>query len=97
MLLLAVLLTLPGCNTNPTGKPPAGAFTVLTYNINRDARDAAPVLAMLRAADADVVVLEESTPDWERQLRPALADRYGVILFRHYDRGGGLAFFSRLP
>jgi endonuclease/exonuclease/phosphatase (EEP) superfamily protein YafD len=51
----------------------------------------------LRKEDVNVICLQETTPEWEQVLRPALRDRYGHILFRHSPGAGGMAVFSKRP
>jgi endonuclease/exonuclease/phosphatase family metal-dependent hydrolase len=99
--LLAVFAALGlalGCASLRTPETPAGPhFSVMTYNVNWGGPGAQLTLGAIRSADADVVCLQETTPDWERYLRPRLSDTYPHMRFRH-DRGaGGQAVLSRLP
>jgi endonuclease/exonuclease/phosphatase (EEP) superfamily protein YafD len=69
----------------------------MTYNVNYGLGGDPEAIAAIAAADADLVLLQETTPEWERALRAALADRYSHMAFRHCCGAGGLAVLSRLP
>ena len=73
------------------------ALRVATYNVNY-AGDHDAVLAAIADTDADVVLLQETTPSWERALRRRFGDRYPHMSFHHWRRSaGGLAVLSRHP
>jgi endonuclease/exonuclease/phosphatase (EEP) superfamily protein YafD len=79
--------------------PPAGQphVTVLTYNVNFGIPGEPGVLETIRRAGADLVLLQETTPEWEETLRAGLGAVYPWMEF-HHDRGaGGLAVLSRQP
>lgn len=98
---LMVLVATVGCGRDgrqplplPAGEP---MLTVMSYNVNYGlAGDAAGEQA-IRAGDADVVVLQETTAGWERALRSGLKDRYPHMAFHHCCGAGGLAILSRYP
>ena len=73
------------------------AVRVLTYNVNWGMPGPAEALAAIRLADADVVMLQETTPNWEATLRRELADDYPEMHFRHAGAAGGQALLSRMP
>lgn len=79
---------------------PGPAHLVLaTYNVNFGlARDAA-TLAAIRAINADVVMLQETSWMWERAIRAGLGKKYPHMVFHHNSKwpAGGLAFLSRYP
>ena len=99
MLGLACLLLLPACRPDRREfeQPTGPHFSLLTYNVNWGAADPAGVLRAIALADADIVCLQETTPVWERHLRPRLADTYPHIEFRHWPGAGGLAVFCKQP
>ncbi len=80
-------------------EPPPGRFTIATYNVNLRMPGAAETVSAIEAADADIVCLQETTPEWARLLRERLGGRYPHMAFRHApaDSGGGQAVLSRLP
>lgn len=78
----------------PAGDP---LLTVMTYNVNFGLAGDPDGEAAIRAGDADVVVLQETTAAWERALRVGLRDRYPHMTFRHCCGAGGLAILSRYP
>ena len=80
--------------------PPAGSadpLVVMTYNVNFGLAGDEDTLAALRSAQADLVVLEEVTPEWQRSLEDRVADRYPHRLYRAARAAGGLAVLSRWP
>jgi endonuclease/exonuclease/phosphatase family metal-dependent hydrolase len=89
--VLAVLCLLLGIVEAPT----APILRVVSYNVHY-AGDEDSTLDTLGAIDADVVLLQETTPAWERVLRRRFAGRYPHMAFHHWRRGaGGLAVLSR--
>jgi endonuclease/exonuclease/phosphatase (EEP) superfamily protein YafD len=69
----------------------------MSYNVNYGLAGDPEGIAAIRDGGADLVVLQETTAAWERALRPALADLYPHMAFRHCCGAGGLAFLSRFP
>lgn len=81
-------------------RPPSdGAphFTVMSYNIELGAAGAADTLEAIGALDADVVALQEVTPQAESWLRAAYAEQYPYQLYQSKGGAGGLAALSRFP
>ncbi|HUQ03759.1 MAG TPA: endonuclease/exonuclease/phosphatase family protein [Kofleriaceae bacterium] len=71
---------------------------LVTYNVEASARNPEPTLDVIAEAAADVVLLQETTPAWERELRARFAATYAHVAFHHHHRGpGGLAVLSRAP
>jgi len=94
---LALCASALGCR-KPLRQPeaPRGAhFGVLTYNINYGGHRADLSLKAILKMDADIVCLQETSPAWERYLRPRLKSRYPHCLFRHGRGAGGMAVFSK--
>src|SRR5687767_6731392 len=99
-LALLFLLAVLGCrSTRPPETVSGPQVRVLTYNVNWGAPEAAVAAQIIHDSRADVVCLQETTPQWEEYLRRALRDRYPFAEFRNSKgrMGGGLAFFSKLP
>ncbi len=79
---------LASCGGDPMGTPAAGPC-----------RADPDTVELLEALDADVLMLQETTPAWEAVLRPRLAARYPHATFHgpgHYTAGGN-ATLSKLP
>src|SRR5690349_9185626 len=101
LFLLAIVLAAgSGCRATKTAQTPVGPhLRVLTYNVNWGG--ARPELAAeaILASKADIVCLQETTPQWEHYFRTALARDYPVAEFRDSKNrmGGGLGFLSRHP
>ena len=75
----------------------AATLRVLTFNVNFGVADDPHNVAAIAEADADLVLLQETTVDAEVALREALADRYPHLLFRECCRAGGLGVMSKHP
>ena len=74
-------------------------LVVTTYNVNFGLGGDLTTLAALGATGADLVLLQETTPAWERAIRRSLSKRYPHMAFHHSAHwpAGGLAFLSRYP
>ncbi|HYV26946.1 MAG TPA: endonuclease/exonuclease/phosphatase family protein [Candidatus Eisenbacteria bacterium] len=98
---LALMVTLvTGCRSVRQAEVPTGPqVRILTYNINWGGPRPDVAAQILRQSKADVVCLQETTPEWEQYLRRELAGDYPFAEFRNSQNraGGGLAFLSRLP
>lgn len=72
-----------------------GAFTLLSSNVLKENQRPELVLKHLRDADADVVLLMETDPDWAARLEPVLA-RYPIV--KQLPKSGhyGMIFATRL-
>jgi endonuclease/exonuclease/phosphatase (EEP) superfamily protein YafD len=81
----------------PPPAPDTPAWTVMTYNVNFGLGGDASTIDAIRAGGADVVFLQETTPEWEDALRARLAGLYPYMAFRHGGGAGGLGVMSRLP
>jgi endonuclease/exonuclease/phosphatase (EEP) superfamily protein YafD len=79
-------------------RPPADApadFSVLTYNVNFAAPRPDLAVRAIADADADVVCLQETTPEWERVVREGLGKAYPYVRFHHEPAAGGMAMLSK--
>ena len=79
--------------------PATPRVSVMTFNVNFGLAGDAATLAAVAQRDADVVFLQETTPQWERVLRLQCGGDYPHIQFHHVDGGGagGLGVMSKLP
>ncbi len=88
---LAPLETLPAQN------PDAGhRISLLCANVLQSNRDAARLLALIRAKQPDIVLLVETDTWWRDALRE-LDERYAHRILHPLDNTYGMLFFSRLP
>jgi endonuclease/exonuclease/phosphatase family metal-dependent hydrolase len=95
------LLTTAACGPAPLEPrdpdPGVPHFVVQTYNI-LDENGADPgTLEAIGAGNADVVCLQEVTPEWERALRARYEGVYQYTMFHALSGSEGLAFLSRFP
>jgi endonuclease/exonuclease/phosphatase (EEP) superfamily protein YafD len=99
VIALATLsAALLGCHTGREPKAPQPGrkhVKLLSYNVNYGLAGDAESVAVIGAADADVVLLQETSERWEAVLRDQLAPRYPHMSFRHCCLAGGLAVLSK--
>ncbi|MFV8756819.1 endonuclease/exonuclease/phosphatase family protein [Nannocystaceae bacterium ST9] len=107
-VVLGVLALLSACpsacarEVEAGGEPSEGEsseIVLLSYNVNYGlAGDLAAIQAIVES-DADLVLLQETTPEWELALRDSssIADRWPHLRFHHCCGAGGLALLSRWP
>ncbi|MEA2733710.1 MAG: hypothetical protein QOE14_161 [Humisphaera sp.] len=101
---LLMLLLVAGCFSHPTRTaqtaidPAIPHVSVMTFNVNFGlAGDAATVSAVAQQ-DADVVFLQETTPQWQTVLQLQCGSSYPHLEFKHAGGGaGGLGVMSKLP
>ncbi|MCA9706264.1 MAG: endonuclease/exonuclease/phosphatase family protein [Myxococcales bacterium] len=79
---------------HPPGTP---RWRVLSFNINFGVGHDPQNLAAVAEADADLVLLQETTDASERVFREQLAERYPHMLFRQCCGAGGLGVLSKHP
>src|SRR6185503_13255644 len=98
--LVVLAIAGAGCHSLRTPEEPTGPHVrVLTYNVNwGGARPDLTAQAILEA-DADIVCLQETTPEWEQYLKRTLIKGYPSMEFRNSTTrmGGGLAILAKLP
>ena len=71
---------------------------LMTYNVNYANPDPKTALDAIEAEDADIVLLQEITGEWQRALAERFATQYPVQVFRIHSRAaGGLAVLSKVP
>jgi vancomycin resistance protein VanJ len=75
----------------------ASTFRVLTYNVASWNDNAETVAAIIRAADADVVALQELGPNLADPLGPELAEEYPYQLLKPEPIVTGMGLLSRYP
>jgi endonuclease/exonuclease/phosphatase (EEP) superfamily protein YafD len=102
MIRAAILLTLLAVTVSCRSvrqpeTPTAPHFTVLTYNVNWGGPRPDLAAHAILSSNADIVCLQETTPEWEAFLRPRLRGQYPFMHFRHPSEraGGGCAFISK--
>lgn len=67
-----------------------------TYNVNYGGVTSSTLEAIGDGAP-DLVLLQETTAEWERAIRPRWAGKYPHIRFHHSRGAGGLALLSKWP
>lgn len=98
-ILITLILTLYlSCVHRILRKPeePAGPHVkIVTWNVNWGMPQPNETLRILRNINADIICLQETTPDWERFLSISLKGTYPFMNFRHEGGAGGQALFSK--
>jgi endonuclease/exonuclease/phosphatase family metal-dependent hydrolase len=101
-IALLILIALAcGCRT-PTRNatiPDGPHLKVLTYNVNYGGPRPDLAVDIIRQANADIVCLQETNPQWEQYLRQELARLYPIAQFRESRTrmGGGFGFLAKAP
>lgn len=85
----------PSSNESP--HTPSTTLRVLSMNLLFLSDDKERVLTQIRAADADVVVLQEYHQDWDLDLYPALHEAYPFVCRPLREGIFGQAVYSRVP
>jgi len=81
----------------PAADPGAPAWRVLSFNLNYGVGHEPVNVAAVADADADLVLLQETTDASERAFREALGDAYPHMRFRQCCNAGGLGVLSKHP
>jgi len=97
LLAPLALACAPAPRTPRLPPPDQPRVKVLTYNVNFGIPGESGVVETIRRADADLVLLQETTPTWEAELRASLAAAYPWMEFHHGRGAGGLAVLARQP
>lgn len=69
----------------------------MSYNIELGAAGAGSTLDAIGEIDADIVCLQEVTPEAEQSLRASYGEQYPYQLYKSKGGAGGLAALSRFP
>jgi len=96
--LAIAFLLLVGCHSVRHPEAPTGPhFRVLSYNVNWGMPRPDFAAETIRNFGAEIVCLQETTPEWEAYLRAALSREYPYMEFRESQgrMGGGLGFLSK--
>jgi endonuclease/exonuclease/phosphatase family metal-dependent hydrolase len=101
--LLAFILTVGlvcGCRTTRTATVPAAPHVrVLTYNVNWGGARPDLAVNIIQRSGAEIICLQETTPQWAEYLQQALGRDYQFTEFRDSRNrmGGGLGFLAKVP
>lgn len=77
--------------------PGAERLKVLTYNVNFGIAGDAETLQAIERSGADLVFLQETTPDWHDAITHALGGRYPHMAEMRAPAAGGQMILSRWP
>jgi endonuclease/exonuclease/phosphatase family metal-dependent hydrolase len=91
---VAAAITRPAEPLPPPKAEPA--LVVVTYNMLFKRAGSEASMTALRSAQADIAILQEITPEWERALREHMGGSYPHMRF-NAARAGGVAVLSRWP
>jgi endonuclease/exonuclease/phosphatase family metal-dependent hydrolase len=92
------VLTLSACATTAAPVEPTDrAFRVMTWNVNFGLPPDAAALEILKNADVDVVLLQETTPAWHAALKTHLKRPFKYQRHHAHQAAGGLSVLSRYP
>src|SRR5262245_27323173 len=83
-LVVMLVFGASGCHSTRRAEAPAGPqFRVLTFNVNWGGPGADQAAEIIRKSGADIVCLQETTPEWEQFLRQTLGRDYPFAQFRN--------------
>ena len=100
LLLVGLIAIVAGCRSPRQAEAPIRPhLCVLTYNVDWSCARPELAVQIIRESRADIVCLQETTPQWEQFLRQSLGHDYPFAEFRESKNrfGGGLAFLSKFP
>ncbi len=86
-----------GASGSITTREPPAMLRVLSMNLLFLSNDTPRVLAQIREADADVIVLQEYHQDWDLDLYPELREAYPFVCRPLREGIFGQAVYSRMP
>ncbi len=95
--ILAIAACVRPTRTARAPRPGRPSVTVMTFNVNFGLAGDRNTVDAIRQGGADVVLLQETTPEWEQALRADLHGPYPRMAFRHCCRAGGLGVLSKWP
>lgn len=72
-------------------------FSVASFNLNKDLKDATAAIEIMRSMDADFIVCQEVSPRIAAQLQSALKAGYPHAIVCPNENYDGAAIFSRTP
>src|SRR6186713_835753 len=98
----AALLTCVACAQTPLQAPRAPTHDgttlgVLSYNLNYGISGDEATLDAIAGQPSDLVLLQETTPEWEQALRSRFGEEFPYMTFRHCCGAGGLGALSKYP
>jgi endonuclease/exonuclease/phosphatase family metal-dependent hydrolase len=89
-----------GCGPRPLSPrdPDAGAhhFLFQSYNILDDGNGDPSTLEVIGRSNADIIAIQEMTPDWETAIEGRYAQRYPYRMFK-IGGAAGMGIMSRFP
>lgn len=98
---IASLLLVVGCGPRPLEPrdptPGVPHFTVKTFNVATGKHDDAATVSAVGQDNADIVCLQETTPEWEAVLQARYGKQYPYQLYKPTPGAAGLAVLSRYP
>jgi hypothetical protein len=81
-VLLASAILVTGCRAVRQAELPAQPyFRIVTYNVNWGAPRPELAVEILKHSEADIICLQETTPEWEQFLRRELEGDYPLAEF----------------
>ena len=99
LALLAAAVLSAGCGAPArearSPVPAEPSLRVLTWNVNHGLGGDPQAVEAIRAADADVVFLQETNAESESVLRAGLGDDYPTIAFVDRPAAGGMGLLAR--
>lgn len=84
---------LPKWPAAPTGQ----TITVMSVNLLYSNLDTTPIIREIRTTEPDILLLQEYTPAWHRDLQQSIGQDYPYVVESQRESPFGAAIYSRLP
>lgn len=97
-LSFAALLTTTGCVVRPLEQVPPGvaSFSVASYNVFFE-RTSSRTIDAIADLDADIVCMQETTPEWNARFAERLSAQYPYVQAAPGQYADGLTVLSKFP
>jgi endonuclease/exonuclease/phosphatase family metal-dependent hydrolase len=100
VVALGTACALFACSSNPEPAAPiaranAPTYRIMSFNVNYGIAGDPETIQAIATQKADLVLLQETNPEWETGLRAELAADYPHIAFRHAGAAGGMGVLSK--
>jgi endonuclease/exonuclease/phosphatase (EEP) superfamily protein YafD len=99
LLVIVAALAAGACSRRTPQEPGPGSpcIKVVSYNVNYGLAGDEATMDAIEETDADLVLLQETTQDWEEALTERFSGAYKHMKFIHCCGAGGLGIMSRYP
>ena len=98
---IVICFVVLGCGERPLEPrdptPGVPHYVFKSYNVESHQENDTPTVEAVGAGNADIVALQEVTPEWETVLRARYAEQYPHQLYQSKPGAAGLAVLAKFP